>query len=287
MSTRSSNRNNDHMVMQPTDGISIVNESKDRSISRHTGALIVNADDWGHDRITTNRTAECIDRGAISSVSAMVFMEDSARAAELACERGIDAALHLNLTAPFTAPGVPAGLVEHQRRLSAYLLEHRYAQTIFHPALVNSFEFAVAAQLAEFVRLWGTEPRRIDGHHHMHLCLNVLLGKLLPGGTVVRRNFSFEPGEKSWLNRLYRRVLDRALEHRHRLADFLFSLTPLDPPARLGKIFSLACEFAVEVETHPVNPIEYQFLTGGDIFRWAGDTPVACGYVVRGEEAAQ
>ena len=38
--------------------------------------LIVNADDWGLDRQTTDRTLECCLPGAVSSVSAVVFMED-------------------------------------------------------------------------------------------------------------------------------------------------------------------------------------------------------------------
>jgi chitin disaccharide deacetylase len=152
---------------------------------------------------------------------------------------------------------------------------------IFHPGLARAFEYSVAAQLAEFARLYGSEPRRIDGHHHMHLCANVVLGRLLPAGTVVRRNFSFGPGEKSLLNRLYRSMLDRKLKRRHRLADFLFALPPLDPPARLRKIFSLARDFVVEVETHPVRLEEYEFLAGGEIFRLAGNVPVASSYMVR------
>jgi chitin disaccharide deacetylase len=250
------------------------------------GSLIVNADDWGRDRDTTSRTLECALRGAISSVSAMVFMEDSERAAGIARERGIDAGLHLNLTSPFTAPGAPARLAEHQRRISGYLLGHRYAQVVFHPGLVRSFEYAVSAQVAEYVRLYGTQPLRIDGHHHMHLCSNVILGRLLQAGTVVRRNFSFGPGEKSLANRLYRRALDRILERRHLLADFLFSLPPLNPPARLRRIFSLARKFAVELETHPVNPDEYRFLTGCEFFRWTGDVAVASGYAVGAGTAA-
>jgi predicted glycoside hydrolase/deacetylase ChbG (UPF0249 family) len=66
-----------------------------------SGALIINADDWGRSRETTDRTLECWERGSISSVSAMVFMEDSVRAAALARERGIDTGLHLNFTTPF------------------------------------------------------------------------------------------------------------------------------------------------------------------------------------------
>ena len=41
--------------------------------------VIVNADDWGRDVATSDRTLDCMLHGAISSVSAMVFMEDSAQ----------------------------------------------------------------------------------------------------------------------------------------------------------------------------------------------------------------
>jgi hypothetical protein len=109
----------------------------------------------------------------------------------------------------------------------------------------------------------------------MHLCSNVLLGGLLPAGTMIRRNFSFERGEKSAWNRLYRRAVDGMLARRHGLTDFFFSLPPLEPASRLTKIFSLAKEFRVEVETHPVKPDEYRFLEGGEIFRWAGDIRIA------------
>jgi len=205
----------------------------------------------------------------------MVFMEDSERAAAIARERGIEAGLHLNLTTSFSAPGCPTQLVERQQELARYLLRHRLAQVVFHPGLTRSFEYVVATQLDEFRRLYGADPDRLDGHHHMHLCANVLLGGLLPPGTLVRRNFSFQAGEKSLWNRLYRRFVDGMLARRHRLVDFFFSLAPLEPPVRLQRIFSLAREFVVEVETHPVQPEEYRLLTGGEIFRLAGDVRIA------------
>src|SRR5208337_4418972 len=62
------------------------------------GVLIVNADDWGRDRETTERILQCVRCESVSSVSAMVFMEDSERAAVIAQETGIDGGLHLNLT---------------------------------------------------------------------------------------------------------------------------------------------------------------------------------------------
>lgn len=226
-----------------------------------TGALIINADDWGRDRTTTDRTRDCIRCKAVSSISAMVFMEDSERAAATARERVIDTGLHLNLTAPFSGGNCPSKLKECQEKIGKYLLRHRLSLAMFHPGLTSEFEYVVKSQLDEFSRLYGTAPSRIDGHHHMHLCANVLSQRLLPHGTVVRRNFSFEAGEKSVWNRLYRRWVDSRLARRHRLTDYFFSLGPIEPVNRLQRIFSLAQEWVVEVEAHPIKPDEYRFLT--------------------------
>jgi predicted glycoside hydrolase/deacetylase ChbG (UPF0249 family) len=239
------------------------------------GLLIVNADDWGRDAHTTDCILDCVGRQAVSAVSAMVFMEDSDRASALALDHSIDAGLHLNFTSPFTARYSPAPLVARQMRIATYLRRHRLAQLLFNPILVASFEYVVAAQIDEFRRLYGADPSRLDGHHHMHLCANVLLQRLLPPGTVVRRNFSFQPGEKGVVNRTYRRFVDSTLVRRHRLVDFLFPLAPLQPAERLRRVFSLAREHVVEVETHPVQPDEYRFLFEGEILRWAGGLPQA------------
>lgn len=248
--------------------------------STHTGALIINADDWGRNHENTDRTLECIACGTVSSVSAMVFMQDSERAAAIGRERGIDAGLHLNFTTAFSAPGISTHLNKHQERVSKYLNGHRFAQAVFHPGLSNSFKYLVSAQCDEFHHLYGTEPARLDGHHHMHLCSNVLLGGLLPSGTLVRRNFSFQPGEKSSINRLYRNLSDRLLARGHRTADFFFSLPPLQPRSRLERIVSLAQQFVVEVETHPINRDEYRFLTGGAFTRGAEHSPIAQRFTV-------
>src|SRR5260370_13715825 len=172
------------------------------------GLLNINADDWGRDRLNTDRTLDCVICGAVSSVSAMMFMKDSERSAAIARERRIDTGLHLNLTTKFSVAGCPSRLMEHQERLATYLRRWRLAQPVVHPGLIRSFEYVVAAQLEEFERLYGAAPERIDGHHHMHLCANVLLAKLLPAGTMIRRNFSFRPGAKSFGNRPFRRLWD-------------------------------------------------------------------------------
>jgi predicted glycoside hydrolase/deacetylase ChbG (UPF0249 family) len=245
------------------------------AVTPPAGLLIMNADDWGRDRLTTDRTLDCCLSGAVSSVSAMVFMEDSERAAAIARERRIETGLHLNFTTPFTGTAVAAALAERQQTIARHLLRHRLALVVFHPGLMRSFEYVVAAQLDEFRRLYGAPPDRIDGHHHMHLCANVLIQRLLPAGTMVRRNFSFDRGEKSLSNQLYRSMVDRRLARRHWLTDYFFSLPPLEPTSRLRRIFTLANQSTVEVETHPVNPEEHRYLAGGEIFRQIGEMHVA------------
>lgn len=239
------------------------------------GSLIINADDWGRDRHTTDRTLECLQRGGVSAVSAMVFMEDSERAAIAARDFGVDSGLHLNLTTPFSGRGCSLKLRACQEKVARYLLRHRLAQVLFHPGLTSEFEYVVRAQFDEFGRLYGMAPTRLDGHHHMHLCANVVLQHLLPLGTIVRRNFSFEVGEKSVWNRAYRGCVDRMLKRRHRLADYFFSLPPLQPDIRLRRIAELARNWVVEVETHPVNQSEYQFLMTGGIARFAEGLRIA------------
>lgn len=244
------------------------------------GRLIINADDWGKDALTTDAIHQCVLRRTVSSVSAMVFMADSERAFAIAREKGVDAGLHLNFTTPFTASNVPAKLADTQRKIGRRLLSGRLAQAWFDPLLCGAFKEVVSAQIEEFSLRYGHQPERIDGHHHMHLCANVIWGKLLPRGIAVRRNFSFEPGEKSFANRWYRRVMDSLLARRHRLTDYFFSIAPLSPRKRLERIFNLARRFTVEVETHPADPEEYKFLTSGEILRWTNNLRIASRFVI-------
>jgi chitin disaccharide deacetylase len=264
-----------HILPTPVDPV-FESASADASagVSR-TGLLIINADDWGRDPETTNRILECALAGSVSSASAMVFMEDSERAADLARERSVDVGLHLNFTTPFSASIKPQALADHHARVSRFLLRNPLSKVMYHPGLANSFEYLVGAQLEEFQRIFGESPRRVDGHHHMHLCANVLFGGLLPAGTIARRNFSFQPGEKSGINRSYRKLIDRALARRHQLTDFFFSLPPLEPTERLARIFGTAGHAVVELETHPINPEERRFLMEGGVLRFAHDFPIA------------
>jgi hypothetical protein len=244
------------------------------------GALIVNADDWGRDLPTSNRTLECVSRGVVSSVSAMVFMQDSERAADLAREHGVDAGLHLNFTLRYNGSQVPHRLLEHQEKVARFASSHWWAPVVFHPGLVTSFEYVSRAQQEEYERLYGFPANRMDGHHHMHLCANVIFQKLIPAGTIVRRNFTFRPGEKGYFNRLYRRWQDRLLARRHRLADLLFDLHTLNEGGRLARITELATHFDVELEAHPMKEEEYRFLVDGELTSLADKVEVARGYTL-------
>ena len=250
------------------------------------GVVVINADDWGRDANTTDRILECVQGRAVSSVSAMVFMEDSERAADLARRHNVDAGLHLNFTTPFTAPQCRARLMEQQGRCTRFLRAHRLAPMLYRPGLAASFHYVVQAQMDEFERIYGHAATRVDGHHHMHLCQNVQFAKLLPDGIMVRRNFSFIRGEKSFLNRAYRNRQDRVLARRHSITDLFFALRPIYPLSRLEEIFALAGKYTIEVETHPVDAEEFKFLMEGGLKRTMGEAEVAQGYFPRaGDEA--
>jgi len=139
----------------------------------------------------------------------------------------------------------------------------------------------VKAQLEEYERLYGTKVNRVDGHHHMHLCRNVIVQELLPAGAIVRRNLSFRNGEKSHFNRLYRRRQDQLLARRHPMTDFFFDLQPIAPIGRLKEICLLARQFNVEIETHPVRDSEYAFLMRGGLAGCVEQVAVARDYVLR------
>ena len=228
--------------------------------------LIVNADDFGRSRADTDAVVACYAARRITSTTAMVFMADSVRAAEAAKDCGIGVGLHLNLSERFTAPHVDERLQHMHNRVVGFLTASKYAILIYNPLLRREFSAVIQAQIDEFVRLYGRAPVHVDGHHHHHLCANVLVDKLLPSANPVRRSFSFWPGEKSVFNRLYRKGVDQALARNHRLADYFFSLEQCLQYGRLPRVFALAKTSVVEVMTHPAKTHEYDYLMS-DVFR--------------------
>lgn len=223
--------------------------------------LIVNADDWGGWPAATNATLECYQKGSITSVSAMVFMEDSERAAALAKQLGMSVGLHLNFSQEFTSNrDKPAWLVRAHQAVVRFLRLSKYSLLLYNPVLRKQFRQVFDAQVQEFLRLYGRPPSHYDGHQHMHLCSNMLLDRVLPEGQRVRRSFSFGPGEKSLVNRVYRRLVDRQLARRHRLTDYFFALSQQLHWGQFDRTVGLARSASVELMVHPEWPTEKALL---------------------------
>jgi len=236
--------------------------------------LIINADDWGGWNSATEAALTCFQAGRITSATAMVFMEDSERAASIAVEHGCPIGLHINFNQPFTGSQIPARAREAHERVCRFLRRSRYAQLIYHPGLRNEFRMAFEAQLEEFVRLYGRRPTHFDGHQHMHLCMNSLLDGLIPRGEKVRRSFWFWPGEKSFLNRAYRRWVNGRLERRYAVTDHFFALSLCLSGTRLSRVLDLAKTATVELMTHPEVTEEYEWLLGEAFLKIKNGIPV-------------
>lgn len=222
--------------------------------------LIINADDWGRDPVATDTTLACFQAGSISSASAMVFLPDSERAAELAKQENLKIGLHINFTQEFSDTACPPNVLASQRRIRKFLTRSKYALVLYNPFLRSDFRVVFEAQLKEFQRLYGQAPSHFDGHQHMHLATNMLVQRLIPAGVTVRRSFSFRPGEKGRTNIMYRRLVDRFLARHYRIADFFFALASNLDPGRFQKVVEISEPAAVELMTHCWNHAEFGFL---------------------------
>jgi predicted glycoside hydrolase/deacetylase ChbG (UPF0249 family) len=221
--------------------------------------LIINADDWGGWQSATDAALACFHRQRISSVTAMVFMADSERAAQLAAGLNLAVGLHLNLNLPFTG-NCPEDLRRQHHRVCRWLGINKFAQLVYNPFLRDAFRAVYEAQVREFVRLYSRTPSHIDGHQHMHLSANMLLSRLIPAGQKLRRSFSFWPGEKSFLNRTYRRSIDRWIGRRYRLTHYFFSLSQCLRMNHISRVGELARSWDVELMAHPEKRDESEWL---------------------------
>ena len=197
-------------------------------------------------------------------MSAMVFMSDSHRAANLAKELEIDVGLHLNLSQRFIVRNGNKLLEKYHNQIVHFLTLNKYAFLFYNPTLRKQFYYVYQAQLEEFIRLYGKPPSHIDGHHHLHLCTNMLLDVIIPEHGKVRRNFSFRPGEKSCLNRAYRHLVDIWLGKRYFLCNYLFALSHCLQNRNMSRVAELSNSATVELITHPVNEKEYAYLMSDD-----------------------
>jgi len=182
----------------------------------------------------------------------------------LAKENGIDVGLHLNFTQELTQQIHNSLLFEYHDRIAKFLTRNKYNFLIYNPALRKQFEYVFRVQYEEFERLYGTSPSHIDGHHHMHICANMLFETIIPEGQKVRKNFCFTRGEKPLLNRMYRAMIDKWLARRYITTDYLFSLAERKKIGRLVPALELAKTSSVELETHPELEEAFEWLMGNE-----------------------
>ena len=224
--------------------------------------LIITADDLGRDLIATDSCLSCFRKGLITSSSIMVLMRDSERAADAALSSGLETGLHVNLTVPYTAGPSASAPLERLLPVVSYLHRGKWAQVVYNPRIRNDVEYSFGTQLEEYRRLFQREPAHINGHEHMHLCMNMILGRVIPSGSAVRRNFSFAPGEKNISNRTYRQWVDSRLLKSRLSTDFFFSVDPVQDGTRVRRIFELAKGSSVELMVHPWREDQFAFMTG-------------------------
>ena len=227
------------------------------------GLLVVNADDLGLDSDTTDAILRCFDGERITSASAMVWMSDSERAMARARDRGMPLRLHLNLTEPFHDHRAPKEVRERQAGLVTYFRRSPLTFWTYNPLVASQVELAIEDQLAAFRRLSGTAPNAFDGHEHVHTSPTVFLSRALRTIPATRPTFTFGPGERPWVNRTVRTMLNGILRRRFQSTKWFFSLRDESSSlseSHLASRLALAEDASVELMTHPQRPDEYALL---------------------------
>ena len=110
------------------------------------------------------------------------------------------------------------------------------------------------AQFDEFTWLYARQPSHVDGHHHKHLCQNVLLGGAIPAGEMVRRDFSYWPGKGiRWRGPIAGSSI-ALWNARYIVTRYFFSLRECLETGRLPRVFRLARSSTWNSMTHPLEP---------------------------------
>lgn len=238
--------------------------------------VIVNADDWGISAPVTDAILGCFEAGSISSMSAMIWMDDSDRAASIGREQGLPAGLHLNLDTAFADPGAPRTVREALERVRPWFAGHHRHVLSYHPsrAFQRCLSTCIQAQLDEFHVRYGREPTHVDGHHHIHLTWNVLTSRALPDGTPIRS--TAWPDRNPLPLQVLRSAKGRWLRHRFRTTDLFYDLRDLD--SALGGIgltdIEMTGGMTVEVMAHPGVADELKVLHSESWHRFVAELPL-------------
>ncbi len=227
------------------------------------GLLIINADDFGGNRLATDRIAECFASGGITSTSAMVYMSDSERAAEIGRSRGLAVGLHLNVTQELEDPAAPLPVRERQARLARYFAGRRLRRFTFNPVMSACARRCVEDQLERFRQLFGGDPSHIDGHNHAHLSPTVLMA--LPKGMPVRTGQSGGgDGGRDGLTALLRRSRHALIARRQTTTDYFYGIDRLGPTPTdesIEDLLRLADRGSAEIMVHPDRDRDFAILT--------------------------
>lgn len=224
------------------------------------GLLIVNADDFGGNRLATDRILECFSAKAITSTSAMMYMSDSRRAAALSQASDLPVGLHLNLTQAFEDPRTPGDVRARQARAVGYFASGRRRRFTYNPFVSTLVKACVADQLACFRQLFGREPTHIDGHNHVHLSPTALLA--LPRGARVRGGED-PPSGGLTPKAVLARARHAVIAQRHVTTDHFYAIDRLgDSPsvADVQALLAPASRSTAEVMTHPNRERDYTLL---------------------------
>jgi len=220
--------------------------------------LIINADDLGMNKLSTNRIIACYDKRLITSTTAMVFMLDTLRAAELASSRNIGVGLHLNFTTPFTCPPRNSNLEDLHRKLIKMFVSYRYCRYLYNPALHDNIYYCFQAQYDEFLQVFGKQPSHIDGHHHIHLATNILFGSVLPPGIKIRKNRDPDQHPNPVGSFLRNRVT-QYIKRKFVTTDLFYPIFPLSD-ARVAQKILKARFMNVELMVHPGEEYEFSYM---------------------------
>jgi chitin disaccharide deacetylase len=216
--------------------------------------LIVNADDLGLDTAVTDAILDCFRSGAISSTTALVWMRDSDRAADIARRECIPTGLHLNLIEPYTASDVPSRVADTQGRVVERLRTGGLGAQLYHRAWSEDFGQCIRDQLSRFTEIYGVPPTHLDGHRHMHLAMNALLSRALGPVRRCRRPVNRPPVESAGYKRLARSALSVLVRVRFTTTDACFSVRSLHPElggSGLDEALLRADRGTVELFVHP------------------------------------
>ncbi|HYA41202.1 MAG TPA: ChbG/HpnK family deacetylase [Syntrophobacteraceae bacterium] len=220
--------------------------------------LIINADDLGVNEQSTDRIIASYDRRLITSATAMVFMVDTARAAGLVSSGDIGVGLHLNFTTPFTCPPGDTDLQDHHQKLIRIFGRYEYSRYLYHPGIQGSISYCFQSQYKEFLRVFGKLPTHIDGHHFVHLSINLLLGGILPSGIKIRKILDCDY-HTSPFDSMFRNLVSKYLKSKFTTTDLFYSLGPLIDARVAGKISKAICN-NVELMVHPGDEAEFLYM---------------------------